>query len=131
MTAMPDCPCQSGNRYAHCCGRFVEGGAQPQTAEQLMRSRYTAYALGREDYLLRTWHASTRPATLDLSSSTPVKWLGLEIVHTHGGGVDDRDGVVEFIARARVNGKAERLHEASRFVRADGRWYYLDGTLNP
>lgn len=131
MTEMPDCPCQSGNRYALCCGRFVEGGALPETAEQLMRSRYAAYALGCEDYLLSTWHAATRPSTLDLSCSTHFKWLGLEIVRTHDGGPADTEGTVEFIARCKVNGKAERLHEASRFVRAGGQWYYLDGTLNP
>jgi SEC-C motif-containing protein len=131
MTNPSDCPCQSGNRYTLCCGRFIEDSKRPDTAEQLMRSRYTAYTLGREAYLLRTWHASTRPAALDLSSARPVKWLGLEIVHTHGGGPTDTDGTVEFIARTKVNGKAERLHETSRFVREAEQWYYLDGTLRP
>jgi SEC-C motif-containing protein len=130
MTETADCPCQSGECYAHCCGRFLDNGLSADTAEQLMRSRYTAYTLEREEYLLRTWHVSTRPAALNLSLSTPVKWLGLEIVRTQGGGPADTEGSVEFIARCKVNGKAERLHETSRFVREDGRWYYLDGALD-
>ncbi len=105
------------------------GDARAQTAEQLMRSRYTAYVLGDEAYLLRTWHASTRPGELKLATA-PVKWLGLRIVRTESGGPEDRDGVVEFEARYKPHGKAERLHEVSRFVREEGQWYYVDGVLN-
>ena len=86
-----------------------------------MRSRYSAYVLGLIDYLLATWHPSTSPGDLELP---PVKWLGLEVRHAEATG---EAGVVEFVARCRVNGRAQRLHESSRFVRQDGRWYYIDG----
>ncbi len=86
-----------------------------------MRSRYSAYALGREDYLLATWHPSTSPGELELP---PVKWNGLEIRRTDE---SHEAGVVEFVARYRVNGRAQRLHETSRFARQDGRWLYIDG----
>jgi len=125
----PVCPCGSGRPPAACCGAVLSGNARVQTAEQLMRSRYTAYVLGDEAYLLRTWHASTRPATLALTAA-PVKWLGLRIVRTVAGGPDDRDGVVEFEARYKPPGRAERLHEVSRFVKEDGQWYYVDGVVS-
>lgn len=90
-----------------------------------MRSRYSAYVLGLEDYLLDTWHASTRPAALDLGLGPPPKWLGLEVkARTETGDT----GTVEFVARCRVGGRAQRLHEISRFVREGGRWYYLAAT---
>ncbi len=88
-----------------------------------MRSRYSAYAVGLIDYLLATWHPSTAPGELELF---PVKWLELEVRHTEASG---DAGVVEFVARCRVNGRSERMHETSRFVRQDGRWYYIDGQL--
>jgi SEC-C motif-containing protein len=87
-----------------------------------MRSRYSAYALGLADYLLATWYPATAPGELELS---PVKWLGLEVRNAEVAG---DVGVVEFVARCRVpGGKAQRLHEISRFVREHGRWYYIDG----
>ena len=92
-----------------------------------MRSRYTAYALLREDYLLATWHASTRPARLDLTAEAPSKWLGLEIKRHEQ--QDAEHAVVEFVARYKVAGRAHRLHEVSRFVREDGRWFYVDGDI--
>lgn len=93
-----------------------------------MRSRYTAYTLGLEDYLLRTWHPSTRPTILNLEQDQPIKWLGLKIVR-HGALTDanDEEAEVEFIARYKVQGKAEKLHELSRFIRQTGHWLYLDG----
>ena len=88
-----------------------------------MRSRYSAFVLQDAAYLLATWHASTRPAALDFE---PVpKWLGLEVRAHQTTGVDAAE--VEFVARYRVDGRAVRLHERSRFVREDGRWYYVDG----
>lgn len=121
------CACQSGAPYAACCGRYLDGGDLPATAEALMRSRYSAYAAGREDYLLETWYRSRRPERLSLESSAPVKWLGLKILRTEGGGPEDTRGVVEFVARYKVGGRAERLQETSRFVREGGRWFYMDG----
>ena len=89
-----------------------------------MRSRYSAYVLKLSDYLLASWHASTRPAELDLSADD-TKWLGLEVrAHAQQ---DAQHASVEFVARYRIAGRGHRLHELSRFVREDGRWYYLDG----
>lgn len=92
-----------------------------------MRSRYTAYALGREDWLMATWHASTRPGSLDLASEPRPKWLGLDVKRHRQQDADH--ATVEFVARYKVNGRAFRLHETSRFVREDGRWYYVDGDV--
>jgi len=125
------CACGSGMAYGACCGRYIDAGLQPETAEQLMRSRYSAYVLVREDYLLRTWHVSTRPDTLNLESTRSGKWLGLRILRTEGGGRQDREGVVEFVARYKPPGQAERLHEVSRFVREDGQWLYVNGDILP
>lgn len=118
------CPCGSGDSYERCCGRFIEGGQLPQTAEQLMRSRYAAYARFNGEYLLATWHVSTRPQ--GLQPEPQAKWIGLKIVRTEDGGPTDESGVVEFLARYKVNGRACRLREASRFKRENGRWYYVD-----
>jgi SEC-C motif-containing protein len=127
----PACPCGLGQAYTVCCGTFIDDGALPATAERLMRSRYTAYVLAREDYLLRTWHGSTCPAHLGLQDVGPVKWLGLKILRCEAGDADDRDGIVEFVARYQVNGRAERLQEASRFVRDAGQWLYVGGQIIP
>ena len=90
-----------------------------------MRSRYSAYVLGLIDYLLATWHPSTTPGELELQ---PVKWLGLEVRQVQAAG---DTGVVEFVARCREGGRAQSLHETSRFVRQSGRWYYIDGQMAP
>ncbi|MFZ3019556.1 MAG: YchJ family metal-binding protein [Gallionella sp.] len=116
------CPCGAPD-YAACCGRY-HGGIPAPDAEALMRSRYSAYVLKLEPYLLATWHATTRPATLDLAADN-IKWLELE-VKEHSPGDEDR-ATVEFIARYKVGGRAQRLHEVSRFAFEDGRWYYVDG----
>lgn len=126
------CPCGSGDPLPACCGRFHSGSAEAPTAVALMRSRYSAFALGEADYLLRTWHPSTRPARLDLDPE--MRWTGLVIVATEAGGLFDRTGTVEFCAQYRVDGGgAERrtgeLAERSRFVREGGRWLYLDGVI--
>jgi len=93
-----------------------------------MRSRYTAYVLGAEDYLLGTWHPSTRPVRLGLADGVPVKWLGLEVLRVEADDPGDAHGTVEFVARCKPAGRAQRLHETSRFVREDGRWFYLNGS---
>jgi SEC-C motif-containing protein len=119
------CPCGLG-QYADHCGR-LHAGAAAGDAEALMRSRYSAYALGLADYLLATWHPSTRPASLDLREDPPLRWLGLD-VKRHA--ADGDTAVVEFVARHRQGGgRAGRLHETSRFVREAGRWYYVDGDV--
>lgn len=91
-----------------------------------MRSRYSAFVGKLADYLLATWHASTRPAELDLAADDS-KWLGLDVRRHQP--VDDTRATVEFVARYRIAGRGHRLHEISRFVREDGRWYYVDGDL--
>jgi len=122
------CPCQSGDEYITCCGLLLENGLIAKTAEQLMRSRYTAYTLGKSDYLLQTWHPSQRPQSLSIE--TAVKWLGLQVLATLAGGEVDNAGQVEFIARYKYQGKAIRLQENSRFIRESDRWYYLDAANN-
>lgn len=121
------CPCGTGLTYTACCGRYLEQAEIPDHAEALMRSRYTAYTLDRDDYLLATWHHSTRPAVLNHMSGTPHKWLGLT-VKRHEQPAPDR-AIVEFVARSKVGGRAHRLHEISRFVHENGRWFYIDGDM--
>jgi SEC-C motif-containing protein len=120
------CPCGSGKLYNACCQPWHQGQPSP-TAEALMRSRYSAYVLGLEDYLLQTWHPDTRPASLDLAGDTQTKWLGLEVKRNETSGADN--AIVEFVARYKVGGKAHRLHETSSFTRIDSKWYYLNGVF--
>jgi SEC-C motif-containing protein len=126
MPTIPDpCPCGRGPAFEACCGRYLGSGVPAPDAESLMRSRYTAFVRGDEAHLLATWHASQRPATLALDGG--VKWLGLEVRrHTP---VDDTHAEVEFVARSRVQGRGQRLHERSRFVRENGHWFYVDGEM--
>ena len=121
------CPCLSGLTYAECCGRLHAATGVAQTAEQLMRSRFSAFAVGDVSYLLATWHPSTRPATLDLDADR--RWYRLEILSTHAGGPFDTTGVVEFEAFYRAPSGAGSQREVSRFERAGSAWTYLDGTL--
>lgn len=119
------CPC-GGAVYAQCCGRFIAKGEVPQTALELMRSRYTAYTLRDEAYLQATWYAGTRPDLQLAAADQGLQWLGLE-VHSHHQKGDD--ATVEFVARYKIGGRAERLHEVSRFIREEGRWFYVDGSF--
>jgi len=121
------CPCGSGHTFQDCCGRYIEGEHLAPTPEALMRSRYSAYALGNEPYLLATWHASTRPEKLNLDEQTTIKWSGLDIISAPGAEGDT--GFVEFVARFKDNGRAGKLHERSRFRRENDRWYYVDGDI--
>lgn len=121
------CPCGSGRRYADCCGRLHAGTELARTAEALMRSRYSAYVLKLDEYLQASWHPSTRPLNLDLAEDDGTKWLGLEIKRHQL--QDETHATVEFVARYRIDGRGHRLHEISRFVREDGRWFYVDGDI--
>jgi SEC-C motif domain protein len=122
MSREPDCPCGK-QAYARCCGRFIEHGETPRTAEELMRSRYTAYTQSNDAYLLATWHPSTRPAPPIAEGG--LKWLGLEV---RAQKQDGDEAAVEFVARYKEpGGRAHRLHETSRFVRERGKWFYVDG----
>jgi len=116
------CPCGSGTPYAGCCQPWHDGLPAP-TAEQLMRARYAAYVLERAAYLLSSWAPASRPASIDFGSPKP-KWLGLTVLRTQS---ESDQATVEFVARYREGGRAQKMHEISRFIRADGRWFYLDG----
>lgn len=131
MAASADdpCPCQPARAYADCCAR-LHGGQPAPDAEALMRSRYSAYVRGLGEYLLASWHASTRPSQLDLADApgARLRWLGLEVLEHHRDDVDHAR--VRFVARFKVGGQsAQRMCELSRFVREDGRWFYLDGDV--
>ncbi|QDE41076.1 hypothetical protein FIV34_18630 [Luteibacter pinisoli] len=124
------CPCGTGKPYSACCGPWHAGTPAP-TAEALMRSRYSAYVMGLEAYLIATWHPSSRPVSLDLSQQPSPKptWLGLTVKRHENPTADT--AVVEFVARLRYGGgSARKMHEVSRFVREDGRWYYIDGDVD-
>ena len=123
------CPCDSGLPFAACCAPFLSGESAAPSAEALMRSRYSAYTRRDAVYLLHTWHPSTRPDSLELEGDG-LRWLGLKILKRADGGVNDSNGTVEFVARYKVGGKAGRMHEISRFVREEGKWYYLDGEVS-
>ncbi|WP_319285408.1 YchJ family protein [Pusillimonas sp.] len=120
------CPCGNAAIYEACCGRWHHGPQRLMApdAEALMRSRYAAFVLDELDYLSDTWHASTRPSSLE-ANAPGMKWLGLQVRRHERQDADH--ATVEFVARSRHNGQASRLHEVSRFVREDGRWFYVDG----
>jgi SEC-C motif-containing protein len=118
------CPC-GGQLFQTCCGPFLAGVAVADTPEKLMRSRYTAYVTGTEDYLKATWHVSTRPQ--ETLADTSVKWLGLDVKRATQ---DGNSATVHFVARCRVGGKGQRLDETSRFVFEEGLWFYVDGDFN-
>jgi len=122
-----DCPCGSGDRYDACCGRLHRREAEAATAEELMRSRYAAYAVGQLDHVFRTWHPRTRPASIEPDPA--LTWTGLTVLVTAAGGVDDEVGEVEFEARWDRGGTPGALHERSRFERRRGRWVYVDGDM--
>jgi len=133
VTAEGPCPCGRKDArgrplaFARCCGPYLADFAQRPApdAESLMRSRYAAFVLEDADYLLATWHPSTRPPEVGFEPG--VKWLGLD-VRDHRLR-DATHAEVEFLARSRLAGRAERLHERSRFVCEDGRWFYVDGEM--
>jgi SEC-C motif-containing protein len=120
------CPCLSGNPYDECCGPLHDGAPAP-TAERLMRSRFSAFALGLPGYLLDSWHPSTRPASLDLDPEQ--RWTRLDILATRSGGPFDSSGTVAFRAWWRSATERGTLEETSEFVRESGRWYYVDGVV--
>ena len=120
------CPCGRALDFAACCGRYLGTGVPAPDAESLMRSRYTAFVRGDVAHLLATWHASRRPASLDLDAG--VKWLGLDVKRHRV--LDADHAEVAFVARSRVQGRGQRLQERSRFVREDGWWFYVDGDVD-
>jgi SEC-C motif-containing protein len=128
------CPCGSGNAYDTCCGPFLGGRAVPATAEQLMRSRYTAYARQNANYLVATTHPSKR-ARNELKvigkSFRGITWVALDIIATEKGSAQDSEGTVEFKAHCTAGREKSSIHERSSFVREGDRWFYFDGDIIP
>ncbi len=118
------CPCGRGTPFAGCCRPLLHG--RPAiTAEDLMRSRYTAFVVGDVDHLFRSWHPRSRP--VDLSLPADRTWAGLRVVATRDGGADDQTGTVEFAASYRTPAGPGVQREVSRFGRRGPRWVYVDG----
>ncbi len=117
------CPCGLDRGYPDCCGRLHAGHATASTARELMRSRYSAFAVADEAYLLRSWHSSTRPARVGLDPRQ--QWSRLVVIGSTGGSLLHAEGTVEFRADYRVGGRTDSLHENSRFLREAGNWVYL------
>lgn len=124
VTSSSRCPCLSGETYGSCCEPLHRGDMPAPTATRLMRSRYSAFAVGDRDYLLATWHPATCPSSLDLDPD--VRWFRLDILGATGGGLLDSEGTVEFEAHYRAGSGAATQHELSRFARSGGRWVYVD-----
>ena len=120
------CPCGSGRAFADCCEPYIEGAALPSDAEQLMRSRYTAFTLQRMDYVAATWHPDFRPS--DLEADVALRWIGLAVMDVKSGGDEAQ---VEFEARYLNNGRLDALHERSDFRLEQGRWWYTRGQQLP
>ena len=117
------CPCLSGLPYAECCEPRHRGESDAPTAEQLMRSRFSAFAVGDAAFLKATWHPSTRPAVLELDPE--LRWYRLDILDRTAGGPLDSRGEVEFEAFWRSPDARGSQRERSSFVRDGGRWYYV------
>ena len=127
------CPCESKLTYDRCCEPYLTGKKLPETAEKLMRSRFTAYAMGRTDYLSATTAPEEREK-LDVEElgryCRAVKCISLRVLETEAGGPGDETGIVVFHAKLLINGKRMLHREKSRFVRDEGNWAYLDGETN-
>ena len=122
------CLCGSEQEYHQCCGLYHTGEKMPSTAEVLMRSRFTAYAMHNVDYLLSTWDANKRPTEINFSKDD-VDWCRLEIVDIKKGTEKDSKGIVEFKAFYLLDGEEHVMREISRFKKINGKWHYLDGQV--
>ena len=124
------CPCGSGLSYPDCCEPIISGKKVAETAQQLMRSRYTAFTLANADYLMRSHSVKTRPIKERKSIekwAKSVTWMGLTIIQTQAGDASDEVGYVEFKALYLENGKPQQIHEKSLFRRENGKWVYVSG----
>jgi len=126
------CPCESGQPLEKCCEPYIDGEARPPTAEALMRSRFTAYAIGEIDYIISTHDPQTAKG-LDKEATRQwaeqADWLGLHVLRTEDGAEQDEEGVVEFVARYETAEGEKAHHEVSTFKKRDGRWYFHDGKV--
>jgi SEC-C motif-containing protein len=123
------CPCGTKKSLNECCLPFIQGTSSPTTAEQLMRSRYTAHTLLAIDYLWATWSPEQRLRSSKadiLAWAESCDWLGLQILATQQGGAGDNEGIVEFIALFRQQGQMHQHHEVSQFKKVLGKWLYVD-----
>lgn len=128
-----NCPCGSRKKYQYCCGKYLLGNKYPDTAEQLMRSRYTAFYQGDIDYLITTLHPDKRDGNERKELAKTINnttWLGLTIINTSQGKKNNKIGYVEFMAVFKIT-EPQQLHERSRFIKADGKWFYMDGDILP
>lgn len=129
---MNSCPCGSGLVYSDCCEPAITGAQPAETAEQLMRARYSAYVGAQMDFIFESTHADHR-AGYDHDGTRKwaenAEWLGLEIIGTKMGGQDDAAGEVEFIARFHEKGEPREHHENAHFIRQDGRWFFTEGSM--
>ena len=127
------CPCGSKKQYQYCCGKYLSGKATAETAEKLMRSRYTAFCQGNIDYLIATLDPDKRTTSdrQELTKSVNnTQWLGLTILNISKGNKNDSVGYVEFEAVYHTN-EPGQLHERSKFVKIDGKWFYVTGDILP
>ena len=127
------CPCGSKKQYQYCCGKYLAGKAAAETAEKLMRSRYTAFCQGNIDYLIATLHPDKRNKSdrAELTKSiNNTQWLSLTVINTYKGRKNDAIGYVEFEAVYQVN-EPGQLHERSKFIKTDNKWFYVEGDILP
>ncbi len=126
-----NCPC-GGKSFEECCGPYIKGEKLPESAEALMRSRYTAYATGNVEYIKETTApADQKDFDMDAAKSwaSESEWKGFEILSKENGTANDEEGIIEFVARYRIKDKVESHHEVSSFKKLDGRWYFMDGQI--
>jgi SEC-C motif-containing protein len=119
------CPCTPSQEYNTCCGQYHSGKQTAPSAEALMRSRYSAYALHLPRYLFKTWHRSTRPSYHSLSQQEDIQWLSLKITKMEQGRQQDNRGVVAFVATYLENGQIQQFSEVSDFEKTQGHWVYI------
>ena len=126
------CHCGLELPYEQCCGQYHQGEAKAPTAEALMRSRYCAFVMEEIGYLEQTLHPDQRhdfDYDNSLQWAKSSEWLGLEILNTEKGGVDDEEGMVEYIANFKSQKKIQKHHENGNFVKVDAQWYYMSGNM--
>ncbi len=126
QTPPVQCPCGSGRLFTECCRPVIEKHERASSPEELMRSRYTAFTLGNNRYLMESWAEETRPREINADEGA-IQWLGLTVESCEGGEDDSKEGTVTFTARFLSGRHLCSLHERSRFIRKKGLWFYLDG----